>query len=218
MNLWTLIVQPHHFFRQLLDRPLQWWVPLGMVLSASWLRYVAYGIWTRNLPPILSDQLIQSFSAGTGGIQNWVILLLIGLMSWPLLSWGVNGWIIQWLTHSQRRAWQLAGWTQWPLVLVGLIMVGAAGLWPATGRVIPFTQFVAFRPEEPLLNQYLTWLNLYGQALSGEVFLQVLFWFVLAGSLGSLWLLYWGVKSLAPQKAVLTTSLLTLLTLIWRVL
>lgn len=217
MNLWTLIVQPHRFFRQLFDQPLQHWVPLGIVLSAGWLRYIAYGLWTRNLSPIISTELIQSFRAETGNPPFWVILLLIGLMGWPLLSWGVYGWMIQWLT-GQRRAWQLAGWTQWPLAIVGLIMVGAAGLWPATGRVIPFTQFVAFRPEEPLFNQYLTWLHLYSQTLNGHVFLQLLFWCVLVGSLWSLWLLYWGVKCLAPQKAMLTTSILTLWLLIWRVL
>lgn len=217
MNLWTLIVQPHRFFRQLFDQPLQRWVPLGIVLSAGWLRYIAYGLWARNLSPIISTELIQSFSAETGSPPFWVILLLIGLIGWPLLSWGVYGWMIQWLT-GQRRAWQLAGWTQWPLAIVGLIMVGAAGLWPATRRVIPFTQFVAFRPEEPLLNQYLTWLNLYSQTLNGQMFFQLLFWCVLAGSLWSLWLLYWGVKCLAPQKAMLTTSILTLWLLIWRVL
>lgn len=218
MNLWTLVVQPHRFFQQLFDQPLQRWVPLGIVLSAGWLRYIAYGLWTRNLPPIISAELIQSFSAETGSTLYWIILLLLGLIGWPLLSWGVYGWIVQWLTRSQRRAWQLAGWTQWPLTLVGLMMVGAAGLWPAAGRVIPFSQFVAYRPEEPLLNQYLTWLNLYSQALRGEIFFQLLFGFVLVGSLWSLWLLYWGVKSLAPQKAILTTSILTLVTLIWRVL
>ena len=218
MNLKILITQPHRYSQQLFDQPLQWWVPLGIVLSASWLRYIAYGIWTRNLPPIISTEILQSFSTGTGYTQTWLILLLISLMGWPLLSWGIYGWIIQLITRGQWRAWQLAGWTQWPLTAAGLLMMGAAALWPATGRVIPFTQFVAFRPEEPLLNQYLTWLNLYSQTLSGQSFLQLLFWFVLIGSLWSLWLLYWGVKSLAPQKAVLTTSLLTFWTLIWRLL
>lgn len=217
MSLWSLIANPQQFFRQLFEQPPKLGVPFGIVLSAGWLRYLAYWIWTRNLPAIVSPDILQSLSATPGGTY-WTGLIFMGLMSWPLLSWGVYGWIIQLTTGGQWRAWQLAGWTQWPLTAAGLLMVGAAGLWPANGRVIPFSEFVAFRPETPWLNQYLTWLNLYSQTLSGQVFLQLLFWFVLVNSLWSLWLLYWGVKSLAPQKAVLTTSLLTLWTLIWRLL
>lgn len=217
MNLWSLIAHPQPFFRQLFEQSPKLWMPLGIVLSASWLRYIAYWIWTRNLPPIISPDILQALSVEPGGAY-WTGLIFIGFISWPLLSWGFYGWIIQLTTRSQWRAWQLAGWSQWPLAAAGLLMVGAAGFWPATGRVIPFSQFVAFRPEAPWLNQYLTWLNLYSQTLSGQVFMQILFWFVLVGSLWSLWLLYWGVKVLAPQKAVLTTSLLTLWTLIWRVL
>ncbi|ABW30622.1 hypothetical protein [Acaryochloris marina] len=217
MNLWSLIAHPKLFFRQLFEQPPKFWVPLGIVLGAGWLRYTAYWIWTRNLPSIISLDILQSLSTTPGG-TFLISLILIGLISWPLLSWGIYGWIIQLTTRSQCRAWQLAGWSQWPLAAAGLLLVGAAGLWPATGRVIPFSQFVAFRPEAPWLNQYLTWLSLYSQTLSSQVFIQVLFWFVLVGSLWSLWLLYWGVKTLAPQKAVFTTSLLTLWTLIWRVL
>lgn len=217
MSLWSLIANPQQFFRQLFEQPPKLWVPFGIVISASWLRYLAYWIWTRNLPAIVAPEILQSLSATPGGTY-WTGLIFMGLMSWPLFSWGVYGWIIQLTTGSQWRAWQLAGWTQWPLAAGGLLMIGAAGLWPSTGRVIPFSEFMAFRPETPWLNQYLTWLNLYSQTLSGQVFLQLLFWFVLVSSLWSLWLLYWGVKSLAPQNAVLTTSLLTLWTLIWRLL
>lgn len=218
MKVWLLIVHPQKFFRQLFDQTLNLWIPLGTVLWASWFRYIAFGVWTRNLSPIIPIDLLQSISAPPGETHYWIGSILIGLICWPLLSWGIYGWIIQGLTHSRWRAWQLAGWTLWPLTLLGLMMVGAAWRWPATGPVIPFAQFVALRPEEPLLNQYLTWLDLYSQTLSGQVFLQLIFWSVLAGSLWSLWLLYWGVKSLAPQKAALTTSILTLWVLIWRVL
>lgn len=211
------MTQPLTFFRQLFEHPPNLWVPLGIVLSASWLRYIAYWIWTRNLTPVISPDILDSLSNAPGGTY-WTGLIFMGLISWPLLSWGMYGWIIHLTTGSQWRAWQLAGWTQWPLTAAGVLMVGAAGLWPATGRVIPFREFVAFRPETPWLNQYQAWLTLYSQTLSGQVFLQVLFWTVLAGSLGSLGFLYWGIKSLAPKKAVLTTSILTLWTLIWRVL
>ncbi|WP_299490882.1 hypothetical protein [Acaryochloris sp. IP29b_bin.137] len=218
MKIWLLIVYPQRFFRQLFDHPLNLWVSLGIALCANWLRWIALGVWTRNLLPIIPTDIWPSISTSPGETQYWIGSILIGLVGWPFLSWGIYGGIIQLLTGRQWRAWQLVGWTLWPLILVGLMMVGAAWLWPATGSVIPFAQFVMYRPEESLLNQYLTWLNLYRQALSGQIFLHLLFWAVLAGSLWSLWLLYWGVKSLAPQKAVLTTSILTLWVLIWRVL
>lgn len=218
MKLWTLIVQPQAFFRQLYDQPTHLWLPLGIVLSSGWLRYIAFLIWTRNLPSIFPAEWFQSMDIGAGGPPNWIGLGLLGLLCWPFIGWGVCGWIIQILTRCRCRAWQLAGWTYLPITMMGLIMVGIAGVWPATGRVIPYSEFFALRPEEPALSQYLTWLELYSHVLQGQAFFKLMFWLVLLGSLWSLWLLYCGVRGLAPRKAVLTTSVLTILVVIWRVL
>lgn len=218
MKFWTFLVQPQIFFRGLYEYPtsLRW--PLGIVLGAGWFRYIAFLIWIRNLPPILPTELFSAMSMKTGGHPYWIGVGLLGLLCWPLISWGIYGWLIQLLARCRGRAWQLAGWTYLPIAIVGLVMIGIAGIWPATGRVIPYTQVLALRPEETLINQYQTWLQIYGQILRGQAFMKILSGAILGASLWSLGLLYWGVKTIAPAKAVLTTSLLTIWVLIWRVL
>jgi|GEM_PF-3573774 len=218
MKLWTLIIQPQAFFQRLYHQPINLWVPLGIVLSAGWLRYIALFLWTRNLPQILPVKFLQQMTAKADGNLFWIGMGVIGLLCWPLISWGIYGWIIHGLTRCRWRAWQLAGWTYWPVAMVGLIMVGVAGVMPATGRVLPYRQFLALRPEEPWFSQYQTWLGVYRQVLQDQTFLPLSFWLILIGSFGSLWLLYGGVKVLSPAKAALTTSILTLWMLIYRVL
>ncbi|WP_299403125.1 hypothetical protein [Acaryochloris sp. IP29b_bin.148] len=212
MNLWTLIVQPQVFFQQLSDRPVTLGLPLAMVVSASWLRYIAFFIWTRNLPFILPAELSQVTP------RYWLGAAVLGLLCWPLVSWGIYGGIIQLLTHSRWRAWQVAGWTQWPMTLMGVVILGIAGLLPATGRVIPYDQFLTLSPKVPWVAQYRTWLELYTQTLQEQAFGSIIFWLVLLGSGWSLWLLYWGVKALAPTKALITTTILAAGVFVWRTL
>lgn len=218
MKLCPLIVQPQVFFQRLYNRPVNLWSPLGMILSAGWLRYIAFFVWTRNLPPILPTGFLQRMSEEADGTRYWIGLGILGLLCWPLISWGIYGWIIQGLTRCRWRAWQLAGWTHGPIAIVGLIMIGVAGLMPATGHVIPYTQFLVLRSEESWMSQYQTWLEIYGQILREQAFLPIIFWLILVGSLWSLWLLYWGVKALAPTKAIITTAILAAWVMIWRIL
>jgi hypothetical protein len=218
MKLWTLIVQPQVFFRRLAEQPINFWFPLGIVLSAGWLRYIALFIWIRHLPPILPTAVLQQLSVESNGNRLGFSVAVLGLLCWPLIGWGLYGGIIQWLTRCRWRAWQIAGWTHGPIAILGLILIGLAGLIPATGRMIPYAQFLALRPEEPWLDQYQTWLQIYHQILREQAFLSMTFWLILVGSLWSLWLLYWGVKAIAPTKAALTTSIVAAWVIIWRVL
>ncbi|NJM66710.1 MAG: hypothetical protein HC851_14135 [Acaryochloris sp. RU_4_1] len=218
MKLWTLIVQPQVFFRRLAEQPINLWFPLGIVLSAGWLRYIALFLWIRHLPPILPAAVLQQLSVENNGKLLGFSIAVIGLLCWPLIGWGIYGGIIQLLTRCRGRAWQIAGWTHGSIALMGLILIGLAGLMPATGRVIPYTQFSALRPEEPWLSQYQTWLQIYHQVLREQAFLPITFWLILVGSLWSLWLLYWGLKAISPTKAALNTSILTLWVIIWRIL
>lgn len=198
-----VLLQPTNFFRVLAERKPNLVAPFFVVIAATASASLGQALLLRLLPSLLP-----------GG---WVVQLVLGLLGGVvagMVLWGVGGLIIRLLAGPDSRAWEVYGWANVPALLVGLVLIPFGALFPVTADlppVPPMTDPEALR----------AWQREYQQVVGTALGTRVLQGLGLLGSIWSFWIIWSGLRVLAPARALLTTLVLAAFSLaftLWGIL
>ena len=179
-----LLLAPYRFFERAQGHPPRPWLGLLVAALANLTVLLAYELATRELPKT------AAFSAS----GPWrAVDLLLGIP----LSWGLLGLVLHFLTGLGPRAFELAGWVFAPWAVLGPPLLMVSALIPVEARLAPF-------PDDPALRA--AWLDAYQRAVQTSFSVQLAHWARALRVLWGGWILYAGVRTLAPKRAVLATG------------
>jgi len=182
-----VLLEPTKFFEKAKERPPRPWISYLVVLLAGLISALASQLAARDLP------------APTLFGPSW-LWLLVGVLIGSLILWGIFGFLLHLLTGLGARAYEIAGWTFAPGVVLGLVLLALAALFPIEARLPP--------PPPPLeIAQLKDWMHGYEAAVRASLFSQVSRWLNLIGVLWGAWILYAGVRVFAAKRATLVVSL-----------
>ncbi len=182
-----VLVQPVHFFKALAERKPNLVAPFFIVMA---------GTVAASLGQILLVRLLPSLVPG--GIPVQLVFALVGGVVFGMLLWGLGGLIIRLLAGAESRAWEVYGWASVPALLVGLVLIPFGALLPITGDLPPIPP--ATDPEA-----LRAWQREYQQVIGAAVGTRVLQGLGILGSIWSFWIIWSGLKILAPSRALLAT-------------
>lgn len=182
-----VLVQPVHFFKALAERKPNLVAPFFIVVA---------GTVAASLGQILLVRLLPSLVPG--GIPVQLVFALVGGVVFGMLLWGLGGLIIRLLAGAESRAWEVYGWASVPALLVGLVLIPFGALLPITGDLPPIPP--ATDPEA-----LRAWQREYQQVIGAAVGTRVLQGLGILGSIWSFWIIWSGLKVLAPSRALLAT-------------
>lgn len=182
-----VLLQPTNFFQLLAQRKPNLVAPFFIVMAST----VA-----ASLGQVLLVRLLPSFVPG--GLPVQLVLALLGGVILGMLLWGTGGLIIRLLAGPDSRAWEVYGWASVPALLVGLVLVPLGALFPITGDLPPLPP--ATDPEA-----LRAWQREYQQVVGAASGTRVLQGLGIVGSLWSLWIIWSGLRVLAPNRALLAT-------------
>ncbi|MBO1437188.1 YIP1 family protein [Meiothermus sp. CFH 77666] len=185
--MWDVLWQPGQFFKALAERKPNFVAPFFIVVAST----VA-----ASLGQVLLVRLLPSFVPG--GLPVQLVFALLGGVVFGMLLWGLGGLIIRLLAGPDSRAWEVYGWASVPALLVGLVLVPLGALFPITGDLSPLPP--ATDPEA-----LRAWQREYQQVVGAAIGTRVLQGLGIAGSLWSFWIIWSGLKVLAPSRALLAT-------------
>lgn len=194
-----ILFNPKEFFLRLKDRPPALGGPVLLVLLASFLAGLVEVLATRLLP--------SPFPMG-GGLAR--ALGLLGAALGGVAVWGILGLILRLLAGPRARAWEVLGWTSAPGVVLGLVLLPVAALWPISGNL----------PEPPSPDQvqaFQDWLKAYEGLRQASLYQRLFQALNVLTTFWSLALIYLGLRTLVPERALLGTlgmGVLYLLTLL----
>jgi hypothetical protein len=176
-----VLLEPVKFFEKTRERPPRPWLGYLVVLLTSLLTGLASQLATRELssPPTFGP--------------NW-LWMLIGIVLGSLIMWGLFGFIFHLVTGLGARAFELAGWAFAPGVVMGLLLLAVAALFPIQGNLPP-------PPADP--GHLRDWLHAYQAAVRASTYTQVSRWAGLLSVLWSAWIVYAGGRVFAEKRAVL---------------
>ncbi len=181
--MWDVLLQPLRFFKTLAERKPNLVAPFFIVVAST----VA-----ASLGQVLLVRLLPSFVPG--GLPVQLVFALLGGVVFGMLLWGIGGLIIRLLAGPDSRAWEVYGWASVPALLVGLVLVPLGALFPITGDLSPLPP--ATDPEAQ---------REYQQVVGAAIGTRVLQGLGIVGSLWSFWIIWSGLKVLAPSRALLAT-------------
>ncbi|GIW25304.1 YIP1 family protein [Meiothermus sp.] len=182
-----VLIQPTNFFRALAERKPNLVAPFFIVIA---------GTVTASLGQVLLVRLLPSFVPG--GLAVQLVLALVGGVVFGMLLWGLGGLMIRLLAGPDSRAWEVYGWASVPALLVGLVLVPLGALFPITGDLSPLPP--ATDPEA-----LRAWQREYQQVVGTASGTRVLQGLGIAGSLWSFWIIWSGLRVLAPSRALVAT-------------
>lgn len=185
--MWDVLLQPLRFFKTLAERKPNLVAPFFIVVAST----VA-----ASLGQVLLVRLLPSFVPG--GLPVQLVFALLGGVVFGMLLWGLGGLIIRLLAGPDSRAWEVYGWASVPALLVGLVLVPLGALFPITGDLSPLPP--ATDPEA-----LRAWQREYQQVVGAAIGTRVLQGLGIVGSLWSFWIIWSGLKVLAPSRALLAT-------------
>ncbi len=185
--MWDVLLQPLRFFKTLAERKPNLVAPFFIVVAST----VA-----ASLGQVLLVRLLPSFVPG--GLPVQLVFALLGGVVFGMLLWGIGGLIIRLLAGPDSRAWEVYGWASVPALLVGLVLVPLGALFPITGDLSPLPP--ATDPEA-----LRAWQREYQQVVGAAIGTRVLQGLGIVGSLWSFWIIWSGLKVLAPSRALLAT-------------
>ncbi|RIH88231.1 YIP1 family protein [Calidithermus roseus] len=198
-----VLIQPTRFFEALRERKPNLLPPLLVVVGALVLTAVAGQISLRLLPALFP-----------GGAMLQLIFSLVGALFFGLVVWAIGGGLIRLLAGEGSRAWELYGWASVPALVLALVLLPLAALFPVTGDLTPPPPLT---DAEALRRWQREYQDLVASA-PGTRIQQVL---SALATLWSLWIIYSGLRVLAPARAVLASvavAVLTLGLLLWSLL
>jgi hypothetical protein len=193
--MFEVLTQPACFFEALRERKPNLLPPLLVVVVALLLTAAAGQLSIRLLPALFP-----------GGVTLQLVFSLIGALLLGLVVWAIGGGLIRLLAGEGSRAWELYGWASVPALVLALVSLPLAALFPVTGNLSPAP---SLSDAEALRRWQREYQDLVTSA-PGTRIQQVLN--VLA-TLWSLWIVYSGLRVLAPARAVLATAVVAVLTL-----
>ncbi len=179
-----VLLEPTKFFEKTKERPPRPWLGYSVVFLASLVSTLASRIATRELP-----------SPSAFG-PNWV-WEVVGVIVGSLAVWGLLGFLPHLLTGLGPRAFELAGWVFAPWAVLGPPLLMLSALIPVEARLAPL-------PDDPALRA--AWLDAYQTAVQTSFSVQLVHWARTLRVLWGGWILYAGVRTLAPKRAVLATG------------
>lgn len=182
-----VLLQPTHFFRALAERKPNLVAPFFIVIAATTAASLGQVLLLRLLPGLLP-----------GGWVVQMVLASVGGAVFGMVLWGLGGLIIRLLAGPDSRAWEVYGWANAPALLVGLVLIPFGALFPVTADlppVPPMTDPEALR----------AWQREYQQLVGTAVATWVLQGLGLLGSIWSFWIIWSGLRVLAPSRALLAT-------------
>lgn len=180
-----ILTQPGGFFQRLSARKPNLVMPFLIVVAGVTLSVVSQALLTRLLPI-------------PGGFALQAAFGIIGGLVFGILMWGVLGLVIRLLAGADARAWEVYGWSLVPSLLMGLVLLPVAALFPVTGDLPPAP---ALTDAEALR----AWQKQFQEVVRSGLGTQVVRVLGLLATLWSLWLLYAGLRVFAPARAVLAT-------------
>ncbi len=198
-----VLLQPTRFFQALTERKPNLVAPFFIVMAATAAASLGQALLLRLLPsPVPGGWLVQ------------LVLGLVGGVVFGMLLWGLGGLIIRLLAGPDSRAWEVYGWANVPALLQGLVLIPLGALFPVTGELPPI-------PPPTDLEAFRSWQRDYQQLVGSAVGTRLLQGLGLLGSLWSFWIIWSGLRVLAPAKALLTTLVMAALSLafaLWGIL
>lgn len=183
-----VLLQPTNFFRALSERKPNWAAPFFIVEISA----VAASLGQVLLVRLLPNNFVPA------GLPVQLVFALLGGGIFGLLLWGLGGLIIRLLAGPDSRAWEVYGWASVPALLVGLVLLPWGALFPITGDLPPL-------PPAADLEALRVWQREYQQVIGAASGTRVLQGLGIVGSLWSFWLIWSGLKVLAPSRALLAT-------------
>ncbi|MFN3392098.1 MAG: YIP1 family protein [Meiothermus ruber] len=198
-----VLLQPTNFFRALAERKPNLVAPFFIVIAATAAASLGQALLLRLLPnPVPGGWLVQLVLGLVGGVVAGMVL------------WGLGGLIIRLLAGPDSRAWEVYGWANVPALLVGLVLIPFGALFPVTGDLPPI-------PPPTDLEAFRAWQREYQQVVGSALGTRVLQGLGMLGSIWSFWIIWSGLRVLAPARALLTTLVLAALSLaftLWGIL
>jgi len=185
--MFDVLVQPTNFFKTLAERKPGLVIPLLIVLAGTMAASLGQVLLARLLPSIVP-----------GGLPVQLVFALVGGAVFGLLLWGVGGLIIRLLAGADSRAWEVYGWASVPALLVGLVLIPFGALFPVTGDLAPI-------PPATDLEALRAWQREYQQLIGSATGTRIVQGLGILGSIWSLWIIWSGLRILAPSRALLAT-------------
>jgi hypothetical protein len=190
-----VLTQPLRFFESLRGRKPDLLPPLLVVVAALVLSTIASQVSTRLLPAVFP---------GGAGLQ--LAFALAGALVFGLILWAVGAGLLRLLAGADSRAWELYGWASAPMLLLVLVSLPLAALMPVTGDLPPPPALT----DAEALQQ---WQREYQRVIAAAPVTRVQQGLNLLATLWSLWIVYSGLRVLAPARALLATGVMAALSL-----
>ncbi|WP_018465069.1 YIP1 family protein [Calidithermus timidus] len=190
-----VLIQPTRFFQALRERKPNLLPPLLVVVAALVLTAAAGQISIRLLPPLFP-----------GGATLQLTFSLAGALFFGLVVWAVGGGLIRLLAGEGSRAWELYGWASFPTLVLALVLLPLAALFPVTGDLAP-------PPPLSDAEALQSWQREYQELVASAPGSRIQQFLSVLATLWSLWIIYSGLRVLAPARALLTTAVMAVLTL-----
>ncbi len=180
-----ILLEPDKFFARTRARPPRPWLGYGVAFLATLLAALAGQLAARNLP---SPSILGS---------SW-LWLVVGAAIGSLVAWGFFGFLFHLASGLGPRAFELAGWVYAPGVVLGLVLLATAALFPVEATLPP-------PPSDP--GQIRAWLKAYQAATHAALYHQIARGVGVVGMAWGAWILYAGARVFAGKRAALLTGL-----------
>ncbi|RIH84360.1 Yip1 domain protein [Calidithermus terrae] len=190
-----VLTQPVRFFAALQGHKPNRLVSVTVVVVATVLVLLSGQLSSRLLPTVLPDRFAGQV----------VVSVALGIPS-GLVFWALGGAVIRLLAGRESRAWELFGWAWAPMLVLALVSLPLAALMPVTGDLPP--------PPAPTDAEALRqWQRQYQEVIAAAPVTRVQQGLSLVTTLWSLWIVYSGLRVLAPARALLATGVVAALSL-----
>ena len=152
----------------------------------------------------VSARLLPAVFPGGAGLQ--LAFALAGALVFGLILWAVGAGLLRLLAGAGSRAWEVYGWAWAPVLVLTLVSLSLAALMPVTGDLPPPPALT----DAKALQQ---WQQEYQEVIAAAPVTRVQQGLSLVAALWSLWIVYSGLRVLAPARALLATGVVAALSL-----
>ncbi|MDX2007155.1 MAG: Yip1 family protein [Meiothermus sp.] len=195
-----VLTQPTAFFKALQERKPNLTAPFLISILAVALGSVAGILSTRLLPSLLPFPLPLQ-----------IALALVSSVVIGILVWGVGGAVVRVFAGPESRAWEVYGWAALPGAVLALVLIPMAAFFPITGDLPPIPQVAQGDPSAQ--ERLLAWQRQFQEVIRASSYIRAQQVLTLLVTAWTLWVLYSGLRVLAPERALTATVAVTLLSL-----
>jgi hypothetical protein len=189
-----VLLRPTQFFQSLAQRKPNLAMPSGVVIVSACLATVANVLLVRLLPNQIP------------GLPLQIVLALVSGLVIGLVFWGLGGALVRFLAGANSRAWEIFGWASAPGIVAILVFFPLASLWPITGNLAPL-------PSSTDLAVLQAWQKAYTQLVNAATQTRIYDSLNILSTLWFIWILLSGLRVTAPNKAVLATAVVGIISL-----